>query len=366
MSMDERAYSTIIDAIVFLAMVSVCAVILGSAISSVERGRAETDMSMQKLASSTLESMETVKVDYFQYHILGDRADQIARACGIDPQAKLYKDTANAVLGRGNRHKTVMELAAEDAACQFTLRHGNDTLKLNPLTGDYDRQTSGLVDSFARGRIDSRYEYQFTLRWAPFAGVPLEGSVVSGKTPPEGAASASSYVTMPFVTNIDQDAIEAAIKPDLEDIENATAGYRASGDRDAFEKKIRPSLEKCLKNSSALMVEEIWNHTVGQKIPDSDVRNPLKMLASFSGEDSTVNTILVNQSFDAEEAICDLILASNGDDLDRLTGTIADGVSGGTMDDEEEKVLILTWLQSRYDPSRATATMSMWVSGHDS
>ena len=33
--MDERAYSTIIDAIVFLAMVSVCAVILGAAISSV-------------------------------------------------------------------------------------------------------------------------------------------------------------------------------------------------------------------------------------------------------------------------------------------------------------------------------------------
>ena len=286
--MDERAYSTIIDAIVFLAMVSVCAVILGAAISSVERGRAETDMSMQKLASSTLESMGTAKVDYFQYRILGDRVDQIAQACGIDPQAKLYKDTANAVLGRGNRHKTVMELAAEDAACQFTLRYHNDTLKLNPLTGDYDRQTSILVDSFARDSIDSRYGYQFSLRWTPFAGVPLEGSVVSGKTPPEGAASASSYVTMPFVTHIDKSAIEAVAKPDLDDIENATATY--NGDSDALKKKIRPSLDRCLKNASALMVKEIWNGTIGQKIPDSDVRNPLKMLASFSGEDSSVNT----------------------------------------------------------------------------
>ena len=366
MSMDERAYSTIIDAIVFLAMVSVCAVILGSAISSVERGRAETDMSMQKLASSTLESMETVKVDYFQYRILGDRADQIAQACGIDPQAKLYKDTANAVLGRGNRHKTVMELAAEDAACQFTLRHGNDTLKLNPLTGDYDRQTSSLVDSFARGRIDSRYGYQFSLRWAPFSGVPLEGSVVSGKTPPEGAASASSYVTMPFVTKINKSVIEAATKPDLADIENATAEYRTNGDLDAFKKKIRPSLERCLKNSSTLMVEEVWNDTIGQKIPDSDVRNPLKMLASFSGEDSAVNTILANQSFDAEATICDMIVSCNSDGLDRLAGTIANGVSDGSMDDEEERSLILTWMQSRYNPSRATATMSVWVSGHDS
>lgn len=366
MSMDERAYSTIIDAIVFLAMVSVCAVILGSTISSVERGRAETGMSMQKLASSTLASMETAKVDYFQYRILGDRADQIAQACGIDPQAKLYKDTANAVLGRGNRHKTVMELAAEDAACQFTLRHDNDTLKLNPLTGDYDRQTSGLVDSFARGRIDSRYGYQFSLRWVPFSGVPLEGAVMSGKTPPDGAASSSAYITIPFVTKIDKNVIETAAKPDLEDIENATAEYRANCDSGAFEKKIRPSLDRCLKNASALMVEELWNDTIGQKIPESDVRNPLKMLASFSGEDSAINTILVNRSVDVEETICDMIVSCNSDGVDRLAGTIATGVSEGSMDDEEERRLILTWLQSRYNPSRATATMSVWVTGHDS
>lgn len=366
MSMDERAYSTIIDAIIFLAMVSVCAAILGAAISSVERGRAETDMSMQKLASSTLESMGTAKVDYFQYRILGDRVDQIAQACGIDPQAKLYKDTANAVLGRGNRHKTVMEIAAEDAACQFTLRYQNDTMKLNPLTGDYDRQASMMVDSFTRGRIDSRYGYQFSLRWVPFAGVPLEGSIVSGKTPPEGAASAISYVTMPFVTTIDKNAIETVAKPDLGDIENATAEYRSNGDAGTFEKKIRPSLDRCLKNASALMVGEVWNNTIGQKIPDSDARNPLKMLASFSGEDSSINTILVNQSFDIEGTICDLIVAKNSDELDRLADTIASDVSDGSMDDEEERSLILAWIRSRYNPSRATATMSVWVSGHDS
>jgi hypothetical protein len=88
------------------------------------------------------------------------------------------------------------------------------------------------------------------------------------------------------------------------------------------------------------------------------------MLASFSG-DGAVNTILANQSFDAEETICDMIVACNGDELDLLAGTIAKGVSDGSMDDEEERSLILAWMQSRYNPSRATATMSVWVSGHD-
>ena len=171
---------------------------------------------------------------------------------------------------------------------------------------------------------------------------------------------------MPFVTKIDKNVIETATKPDLADIKNATMEYRTNGDSDAFEKKIKPSLDRCLKNSSALMVEELWNDTIGQKIPDTDVRNPLKMLASFSGEDSAMNLILVNQSFDVEGTICDMIVARNSDELDLLVGKIANGISDGSMDDEEERSLILAWMQSRYNPSRATATMSVWVSGHDS
>jgi hypothetical protein len=365
MSMDTRAYSTIIDAIIFLAMVSVCALILSAAISSAERARAESDTSMRSLASSTLASMETAKVDYFQYRILGDRTDQVAQACGIDPEAKLYRDTANALLGRGNRHKTVMELAAEDAACQFTLHYDNNTLKLNPLTGDYDRQTSALVDGFVRGRIDERYGYQFSLRWVPFSGVPLEGSIVSGESPPEGAASASAYVTMPYATRINKSTIQAAIAPDLEEIENATDGYMKSGDKARFKGSIRSSLDRCLKNSSALMVAEIWNDTIGQAVPDSDVRNPLKMLGAFSDNNIPADAISIGQSFDVDETICSMVVACNADGLDALADAIVEGESDGSMDAARGRDLILSWMQSRYNPSRARATISVWVSGHD-
>ena len=98
--------------------------------------------------------MESARVDAFEYRILGDRVDAIAEGCGIDPGAWLYRDVTKAVLGRGNRHKTAMETAAEAAACQFTIRLGGDAMTLNPLTGEYDSSARGAVDGQVRERLD--------------------------------------------------------------------------------------------------------------------------------------------------------------------------------------------------------------------
>lgn len=360
----EEGYSTIVDAILFLAMVSACALILSAAISSNERQRAAADASTRGLASSALSAMETAKVDYFEYRILGDRADRVAELCGIDPKAKLYRDTTNAVLGRGSRHKTVMEIASEDVACQFVLRNGDRTLKLNPLTGEYDKRAVELVDGFVRGRLDGRYSYCFTLRWTPFADVPLEGSISCGKPQPSGASSASAYITMPYRTEVTRDRIQAAVEPDLSDIENSTRAYKEGGDEAAFKSEIRASLARCLNNASGLMVDEAWNDTIGRKVPADDVHNPLAMLGSFSDNDSSPagNDVLLNQSLDVKGTIRSLIVAKSADSLDLLADKIAQGISSGSMDEAGERDLILTWLQSRYGPSRARATLSVWVS----
>jgi len=48
----DDGYSTIIDAVMFLAMVSACALILSGAIAGGERQRAAADSSLRALASS--------------------------------------------------------------------------------------------------------------------------------------------------------------------------------------------------------------------------------------------------------------------------------------------------------------------------
>ena len=360
--MKDSGYSTIIDAVLFLVMVSACAIILNSAISGDERQRATSDASLRSLSSSTLATMETVKVDHFEYNILGDRIDSLAEICGISTGSWLYKDTAKAVLGRGNRHKTVMEIAAEDAACQFTLRYENNTLKLNPLTGDYDNKARAMVESSVRQSLDARYDYHFTLRWVPFTGVPLEGSISCGDEEPPGAASTAAYVTLPYRTNVTRDSIEKAITPELEDIEKAAKEHRSGGSTAAYRDSVRASLDKCLENSSGLMVHEVMGNTIYEVLPAGDVGNPLSMLATFSDDDNvSAGPLVLNGSIDLEGALCRMIVQYNAGSLDRLADDIVGGTDDGTMDAENRRARILDWMQSMYNPSRARVTLSVWV-----
>lgn len=361
--MKDAGYSTIIDAIIFLVMVSACALILGAAIQGGERQRAVAGSSLRATASSALVSMGAVKVDYFEYRVLGDKADAIAEKCGIDPGAWLFRDTAKAVLGRGNRHKAVMEIAAEAAASQYTIYYKDRTLKLNPLTGDYHDQARAMVDDYLRERLDSRYAYHFSLRWVPLADVPFEGSVSCGSPEPPGAASISTYVTLPYRTSVTAERIEAAIAPDLADIENASDEYKKGGSGETFSGHMRTSLGRCLENSSRLMVDEILGNTLYEVLPSNDVGNPLSMLATFSDNDSAAaDPVLADTGFDVEDALCSMIVLYNTDSLDRLADEVAKGVDEGSIGPEEERALIIRWMSSRYNPSRARATLSVWVS----
>lgn len=359
--MKNEGYSTIIDAVIFLAMVSACALILGSATQGAGVKNAG-DSSLRSTASSTLASMESVKVDYFEYRILGDKADAIAGACDIDPGAWLYRDTAKAVLGRGNRHKAVMEVAGEAAASQFDLRYGDATLKLNPLTGGYHDRAEEAIDGYLKGGLDSRYGYRFSLRWVPFAGVPFEGSISCGGPEPPGAAFVSAYVTLPYRTNVTRERIEESIAMDLADVDAASADYKAGGPETLFRERLRASLGRCLENASRPMVDEVLGNTLYEVLPANDVGNPLSVLAAFSDNGSVAaGPLLDGPGLDLDGALYRMVVENNGESLDGLADEIMGGVKEGTLGPKEERALIVRWMAARYNPSRARATLSVWV-----
>jgi len=358
----DDGYSTIIDAIMFLAMVSACALILSPAIAGGERQEAAADSGLRAMASSCLASLESGRVDYFEYRILGDRVDSIAGQCGIDPGAWLYREATKAVLGRGNRHKATMEIAAEAAACQFTIRIENSTMTLNPLTGEYRSAVQGAVERQVRVGLDERYGYHFSLRWVPFAGVPFEGSVDSGVPEPEEAASASTLVTMPYRTDVTGSRIEEAIAPELADIGNATREYRAGGPETVYRERLKAGLSGSLKKSSRPMVEEVLGNTLYEVLPANDVGNPLGMLATFSDNDTvSAGPVLLNATPDLESLLCDMVVRYNAEPLEALADKIVEGVDDGTIGPGEERDIIVRWLCTRYNPSMARATLSVWV-----
>ncbi|CAJ35786.1 DUF7284 family protein [Methanocella arvoryzae] len=361
---DDRAYSTTVDALLFLVMVSACAVILSPVIMGHSMERASTDRNLRELATAAIVTMETEKVDYFEYRILGDVADQIATYGGINATNDfLYKEITRSVLGRGSRHRTVMDLAAEDAACQFVMRYGNDTLRLNPLTTEYDQQIRLLVDKAVRSRVDQRFGYEFTLRWMPFAGVPLEGSVTAGRPHPPGAMSIQTFVTMPYTTKITMAGLRNLNEPDLASINESIVAYRSDNDSAKLQAGIHESLQRCLANSTRAEVQEIWGNTLGSPRAEDRRIDPASALEAFSTNPTSADTHALDVRSMGEDAIVQAVVFQNRDSLNALAASCAAEIVQNGSDYPAIEQKILSWLLTRYEPSRARVTMSVWVGG---
>lgn len=359
---DDRAYSTTMDALLFLIMVSVCAVIMSPVILGHSMERTSTDRNMRELAAAALVTMETEKVDYFEYRILGDVADQIASLGGVNVTNDfLYREVARSVLGRGSRHRTAMDLAADDAACQFVMRNGNDTLRLNPLTAEYDQQAKQLADKMIRSRIDERYGYEFTLRWIPFTGVPLEGSVTAGRPHPPGAMSVQTFVTMPYTTDITMDRLRQMNEHDLSYINRSIDRYRADGDSVKLRSDLGQALQRCLANTTRAEVDEIWNHTLGSPRATDECIDPAAALEVFSTNETLKDGLANRPAAIGEEAIIQLVVRNNQESMDALATSCIDGIVQNGDDYSVVEHMILSWLRTRYEPSRARATMAVWV-----
>jgi hypothetical protein len=363
--MSDEGYSTVMDAILFLALVGACAVILGPAVASHATERTTADRGLRALAADTLCTLKTNQVDYFEYRVLGDVADRLAAAGGINATSDiLYKDVTKALLGRGNRHRTVMDIAAGDAASQFFIEYGDTRIRANPVTAEYDLAVSALLDSAVRSVLDSRYGYEFTLRWTPLTGVPLAGEARAGTPCPAGAVSSSLRVSMPYVTDITQSVLERINEPDLEVIDSTLDRYRADSDSISLRQSLRSAIERCLKNSTELALGEIWNNTLGSSAAGNSSSNPLNVLKRFIDGKTPDTAEMTGLNFSVKDLAGSLADTYYHAEADGLAGDIAGGLADGRLDSGDVRRMVIDWLKARYDPSGAIATISVWTGAY--
>jgi hypothetical protein len=364
--MSQAGYSTVLDAILFLAFVSVCAAVLSPAIFGHPAERASADRGLREISADALLALEHERVDSFEYRILGDAADKIAGMGGINATSDiLYRDVTKALLGRGSRHKTAMSIAAESAACQFIAGQGDTSLRLNPITAEYDKAVQDLVDRSVRAHVDRRYSYEFSLRWAPFAGVPIYGEARAGRPHPPGAASSQAAITLPYMTNITAASLDGVNGGDLDRIDRAIELYRARPDENGLRDDVRQALAGCLKNTTREAVGEIWNNTLGSIAARDGPLDPLQALKRFSNNETLNEQVVIAAGSCGEGLVEEMVLAASEDDLDMLAETIVAGVRDGAMDGHEARLVTVAWLKSRYQPSKALATLSVWVDPYD-
>jgi len=360
--MNETGYSMLMDVILFLALVGTCVVILGPAITGHATERSMADRGMRELAADLLSSLESEQADYFEYRIMGDMADTIASAGGINDSADvLYKDLTRALLGRGSRHMTTVDVAAGAAACEFSVGWGGTTVRMNPITAEYESAAAELVDRSVRSKLDARYRYEFTLRWRPLAGVPVEGEVGAGDRCPAGAASASMLASMPYTTNVTGAFLACLNERDLDDISRCIDEYRADGDPGRLKRGVGLAIEASVRNTTSAVAQEIWNNTLGTFMARDLRLDPAVALERLSGHDLPDMQAMIGLNTSWEGALEDLAIACYSGEMLDLTQDIVDGVTGGSTDATSARSMVLDWLGSRYQPSAATVTVSVWT-----
>jgi len=198
---NTKALAVMYDAVFFLVLVSLSAVVLLPALQSDIAVKGSIDKHREHVADNALNTYLVSRMDKFSYKLAGDLIDDVAGSIGIDNSSDgLYKSITDWILAREQLHKTHANLIAENLACQIRLPISVfGTNRFNIFTGDFDRQLKKETQDFFNDYLSDKYKFNFTAIWHPIKGVTFGGEIQIGDTPPDTNCYVSkSFIMMPF------------------------------------------------------------------------------------------------------------------------------------------------------------------------
>jgi competence protein ComGC len=122
---DARGFSTTFDVLIFLALISIAAVILLPTITGNIQVRSVIDSKSQSQSSRILTTILNGRMDEFEYTPAGEQLDAIA---GPVNDSSIYIAGKKLILGRELKHKAFADIAAEDAAAQWVIYHNGQRI----------------------------------------------------------------------------------------------------------------------------------------------------------------------------------------------------------------------------------------------
>jgi len=81
----DAAYSTLLDSLLFLVMVSIASVVLMPALMGSAQIKSASEVQSQSHSSMILLTVLNGRVDELDYRVGGEQMDALARVAGVDP-----------------------------------------------------------------------------------------------------------------------------------------------------------------------------------------------------------------------------------------------------------------------------------------
>jgi len=381
---DTRGFSSSIDVLLFLVLVSVSAVLLAPAMVGNIQLMALHDTSATEHNSQVLLSLQNGRVDDFSYAVGGAQMDYLVNeTLGQDAvDSGIYQAGKELVAGREIKHKTFADLASESVASQFTIYHNGSSVRLNLLTDEYRASLDAQMRNYLDGQIGERYNYNVSVVWRPFRDVPIGGETHMGPAVPDTAYVESSWITMPYHTEFTRCHVEELIDGELEaiglDLGNASVVPREETEEliaghindainrtvdDAVETIVKMTIEKTIEKAQTAINQQVDNVVPGNNSGISDIIID-EILAELRNDPAFIEDASLELSEQITEYMQEVareeVHAVIAGDVDALASDITDQYVSNAATVEEAKDEVLDYVFSRIDISRARMTLALW------
>jgi hypothetical protein len=380
---DTCGFSTTFDVILFLILISICAVILLPSITGNTQINSALSSKNQENSGDTLLTLLNGRVDDFEYTVAGDQMDAMA---GTFNNSSVYIAGKKIIAGKELKHKTFSDIAAENTAGQWVIYYNGTRTQLNFMMTNYSNSSQNIIKNYLDKQIGDRYSYNFTVIWRPIMNVPIGGNIDIGEPVPRNAYVESAYISMPYHIGLTRDQVEEIID---DKFNNSELGNLSSIlDEIKTNETARAALEIEITNTINDAINETVNGSVDLVVDEKlgpmldDARN--KMIGDannlFSGASDFLSQELndrINSTLDAQNASIngtmsdklkfylktaakEEIQAASDEEIRSFTTELVDMYVNNAMTTEEIKDRILTEVFSRVNMNRARATLSIW------
>jgi hypothetical protein len=380
---DTSGFSTTFDVILFLILISICAVILLPSITGNTQINSALSSKNQENSGDMLLTLLNGRVDDFEYTVAGDQMDALA---GTFNNSSVYSAGKKIIAGKEMKHKTFSDIAAENAAGQWVIYHNGTTTKLNCMMTDYSNRSRNIIKNYLDTQIGDRYSYNFTVIWRPFTNVPIGGNLDIGEPVPHSAYVESTYISMPYHRGFTRNQVEEIIEHNFNNSElgnlsstldelkaNETARIDLENEitntiNDAINDTVNGSVDlvvdeklgPMLDGARNKMMEDVNNLSSGSGMPLGQELND-RINYTLDEENASINGTMSDKlKFYLKTAAKEDIQSASGEEIKSLTTEIVDMYVNNAMTTDEVKDRILTEVFSRVNINRAQATLSIW------
>lgn len=381
---DTRGFSSSIDVLLFLVLVSVSAVLLAPAMVGNTQLMALHDTSAAEHNSQVLLSLQNGRVDDFSYAVAGAQMDYLVNGT-LGPDAVdsgIYLTGKKLVAGREINHKTFADLASESVASQFTIYRDDGSVRLNLLTDEYRSNMDTQMQDYLDMQIGDRYNYNVSVVWRPFRDVPIGGETHMGRPVPDTAYVESSWITMTYHTEYTRYYVENLINSELEaiglDLANASVVPREETEEliaghindainrtvdDAVGAIVKMTIEQTIERAQTAINQQVDNMVPGNNSGISDIIID-EVLAELRNDPTFIEDASLGLSEQiteyTQEVAREEVHAVIAGEVDALASDITDQYVSNAATVEEAKDEVLDYVFSRIDISRARMTLALW------